>query len=443
MYLKFIVPKGVLQSLAGVPVEMSLPLQKPATEKYILKGRFAWASKPVKNPENGLYYIFCGIQFEEELPLSIQLELLAISAHKTLEKLVEFFYNKDFDQNQNDPLKQLSDMWNQMRSSILEIAPMDCTFWYYFSPQDVFIKNSMYINHEDCSLYLLNDDTNIREQLMEHHVPILESELSKRVFRPVTDERGMLHEEKLLSEWLFPLFDNDEFLGLAQFRFRREIDHLFRIDKMFWLCAQIGNYVSGVIKSEELKRDNDYAGVLSQIMELSKPKYDESEVYRFYEKILTKFTELVGEVPSFLSLFSEKLFEEKNGCFTPALTLCAVKNFNDINGENITDNRVIGNNGVSCCPESLLEKCYPHFCEANCSHRKSSHMYCVPLFMSTDDNQNQNKLIAVACFAVSQNFTTTQRLIRRIIEVSRTSSLYTQLCLRLVTGNYNEPQLPR
>ena len=158
MFLKFAAPKVELHSLVGKPVEVSLLRQKPITEKCSLNGKFAWASKSVRNPVDGIHYIFCGIQFDEELPLSLQLEQLAISAHKTLEKLV-VLYKKSLDNEQNDPLKQISDMLLQVKINIPEFSSIECIIWYYYAPQDVFIKNSMYINKENSVLYRLRDDS--------------------------------------------------------------------------------------------------------------------------------------------------------------------------------------------------------------------------------------------------------------------------------------------
>ena len=433
MFLKFVAPHEELHSLVGKPVEMCLVNQKPISEKHIITGKFAWASKPVKNPADGHYYIFCGVQFDSELPLSVQLEQMAISAHNTLEKLVAS-YKKNLDKKLRDPLKQLSDVWVQIRSNISEIAFMDCVFWYYFAPQDVFIKNSMYLNQENSVLYRLKKDPNIRGNLMEHYIPILESELVKRVFLPEANEKILPHEERLLSEWLFPLFDNDEFLGLAQFKFQQEISHLFSIDKIFWFCAQIGNFISSIIESEEQKRDNNYTELLSHIIKLCKPQSEKREQYGFYEKIITKFSELMGEVPSFLYLFSEIFSAEELGEFANAVKLSAVKNVKDIHRINTPKVRIVGKDAPGCCPMSLLENHNPHFCEYNCSQDKRSRMYCIPLHSNnTEDasDQTQNELIATACFAVSQNFNPTKRLVRRINEVSRTSSLFIQLCLRL------------
>ena|GEM_PF-2749940 len=434
MFLKFIAPVEELHSLIGRPVEISLANQKAISEKSVIKGKFAWVSKPVKNPTDGHSYIFSGIQFEKELPLSIQLEQLAISAHNTLEKLVDF-YKKNLDQKHNDQLKQLSDIWFQIKSNVPEITSLSCVFWYYFAPQDEFIKNSMHMNNDNVGLYRLSTDVNIREHLMEHRIPILESELAGRVFCPVSKEKEAPHEEYPLSEWLFPLFNNDEFLGLAQFSFKREIGHLFGIDKMFWLCTQIGNYVSSVIESEELKRDNDYTKVLSQIIKISKPQYDKKELHEFYKIILTKFNELIGEVPSILNLFSGIGSAEERGGSAHTLALCATRNIKGIYRNNMTETRMFGKDEANFCPLSLLENYNPHFCEFNCSPNKRSRMYCVPLLnKNAEDAQDQTKdeLIAVACFAVSQNFNPTQRLLRRISEVSRTSSLFTQLYLRII-----------
>jgi len=427
-------PKEGLHSLVGKPVEVGLLRQKPISEKCNLKAKFAWASRPVINPADGVYYIFCGIQFEKELPLSLQLEQLAISAHRTLEKLV-VFYKKNLDREPYDPLIHLSDILLNIKSNIPEFAPIEFVYWYYYAPQDVFIKNSMYINQEDSVLYKLDDDDKIREHLMEYRIPISDTELTQRVFYSVSNEKRFSDEGKPISEWLFPLFDDDEFLGLTQFKFQREINPILGIDKLFWLCIQIGNYASGVIKSEELKRDNDYTGILPQLIKLSERKCEKRELYEFYKNILSKFTEIIGKAPSFLNLYTEKLFMEEHGEHFPALSICAVNYLSEGRGKYITNNRIIKNDGINCCPLSLLEKHYPHFCEVNCSPVKCARMYRVPLSKSAGGvtNNAKDELIAVACFAVPEDFLPTQRLLRRINEVSRTSSLFIQLCLRLVS----------
>ena len=434
MFLKFIAPREELHSLIGKSVEVSLANQKAISEKSVIKGKFAWISKPAKNPADGNNYIFCGIQFEKELPLSIQLEQLAISAHNTLEKLVDF-YKKNLDQKHHDQLKQLSEIWFQIRSNVPEITSLSCVFWYYFSPQDVFIKNSMSLDKNNSVLYRLSNDANIREHLMVHRIPILESELAGRVFHPVSNEKDLQLGEYSLSEWLFPLFNNDEFLGLAQFSFKREIGHLFGIDKMFWLCMQIGNYVSSVIESEELKRDNDYTEILSQIVKLSKHQSEKRELLEFYAMILTKFSELFGEVPCILNVFSGMLTAEEHNDSANNLALFAALNIKDVYRNNMTETRMIGKDAANCCPLSLLDNRNSHFCEFNCSPNKRSRMFCIPLLSKNADDagdQTQNELIAIACFAISQNFNPTQRLMRRIGEVSQTSSLFTQLCLRFI-----------
>lgn len=433
MFLKFAMPKEELHSLVGKPVEVGLPRQKPIAGKCNLKGKFAWASKPVQNPADGIYYIFCGIQFEEELPLSLQLEQLAISAHKTLEKLV-VLYKKNLDSELYDPLIQISDMLLKMKSNVPEFASIECVYWYYYAPLDVFIKNSMNINQEDSVLYKLDDDSKIREHLMEYRIPISETELTQRVFYSASKGKGFSNEDKPMSEWLFPLFDDDEFLGLAQFKFQKDINPIFGIDKLYWLCIQIGHYITSVIKSEEHKRDNDYSEILPQLIILSEQKCEMKELYKFYSKILAKLAELTGEAPSFLNLYSEKLLSKEHADYAPALTIYALKNLKDVYMTNIVNSRIIKNEGVNCCPLSLFENRNPHFCEINCSPLKNSRMYCVPLSKSSRDiiDETQNEFIGFACFAVSQSFMPTQRLLRRINEVSRTSSLFIQLCQRLV-----------
>jgi hypothetical protein len=104
LYLKIIKPTEGMSALETLPIKEDLTLQKPIpvkvhltiqnpiTEEYDLEGKLIWTSDAVINPEDGLHYIFCGIQFEEELKFSIQLEQqLATSANKTLEKLVAFY----------------------------------------------------------------------------------------------------------------------------------------------------------------------------------------------------------------------------------------------------------------------------------------------------------------------------------------------------------------
>jgi hypothetical protein len=424
MFLKFVAPKEELDNLVGKPVEVGLQRQRPIAEKCSIKGKFAWTSKPVKNPSDGKYYIFCGVQFEKELPLSLQLEQLAISAHKTLENLV-VYYRKDSEKESLDPLKQISNIWAQAKSNIPEFAYTACVYWYYYVPRDVFIKNSMHINQEDSVLYRLDDDNKIREHLMEHRIPISDTEMAQRVFYPAFNNRRPANEEKPLSEWLFPLFDEDEFLGLTQFVFLKEINPLLGLDKIYWLCVQISNYASNVIKSEELKRDDDYTKILPQLIKLCEPHCEKSELYAFYKRILEKFTDLTGEAPSFLNLYSKRLPEGNHDDSVPSLSIYAVKNLKDAHRKDITGSRMIKNDCVNCCPLSLLEKHHPHFCEFNCSPDKNSRMFCVPIL-------SQNELIALACFAVSKSFRPTERLVRRINEVSRTSSLFIQLCLRLV-----------
>jgi hypothetical protein len=75
-----------------IPVKVHLTIQKPIMEEYDFEGKIVWTSNTVINPEDGVHYIFCGIQFEEEIKFSIQLEQqLATSANKTMEKLVAFY----------------------------------------------------------------------------------------------------------------------------------------------------------------------------------------------------------------------------------------------------------------------------------------------------------------------------------------------------------------
>jgi len=432
IFLKFVASKKDEHSFVGKTVEVGLTRQNPGSEKYSIKGKFAWASKPVENPADGLYYIFCGIHFDEELSQSLQLEQLSINAHKTLEKLV-IFYKKNFEKESLDPLQQVADIWTQTKSSIPEFNSIDCAYWYYFAPLDMFVRNSMHMN-QDSILYRLKDDSTIREHLMEHRIPISDTELAQRAFYPVSKKENLPKEEQPLSEWLFPLFDDDEFLGLAQFKFKRDVNNILGIDKLFWLFIQISNYVSNVIKSEELKHDNDYTNVLPQIIKLSEPQCKENELNGLYGKILEKFTELLGEIPSFLNLFSENCSaNEGDRCVAPELRMCAYSNLKDGDKKYIPVRRMVKNDEVNCCPLSLLEKRYPHFCEANCSFQKDSCMYCIPILNHTPSSaENQNELIAVACFTVPKYFKPSHRLLRRMNDVSRTSSLFIQLCLCLV-----------
>ena len=418
MYLIF-KPERELPPLNDLPVKLHLPIQKQTGKKYELKGRIAWSKPIIHSKENSLY-IFCGIEFEEKLPFSIQLEQIAISTFNTWEKLLSI-YKQNLLEEQNDPLKQLSAIWPTIKNDIPDFASIDCVFWYYFAPKDAFIKNSMFMKKNQ-HLYQIYDDS-IKKQLMENHFPILESGVVQQVFSPISEE-GLFSDddnENSLPEWLFPLFDGNEFLGLVQFQFKDKIDLLLRVDWIFLLCTQIGNYVSSVIKSEELKCDNDYKEIFSQIMELSEPKDKKGALDAFYETILSKFTELMGEVPSFLQLFSEKLFIDEHSEFVPAFTICAIKNCTTKG--NIAEKRILGDTGENCCPSSLKEVYKPDFCSVNCSPKKSSLMYCVPLIKTHNNTgAKQNELIALACFAVSKEFKPTQRLKHRINEVSESLS---------------------
>jgi len=109
LYLKIVKPKEGLPSLENLPVKKDLTLQAPIPikvhftlqqsimEEYYLEGKIVWTSDVIVNPEDGSQNIFCGIQFDEELKFSIQLEQLTSSANKTLEKLVAFYKKEELE----------------------------------------------------------------------------------------------------------------------------------------------------------------------------------------------------------------------------------------------------------------------------------------------------------------------------------------------------------
>ena len=135
LYMKIIKPqKGMisLETLSEkddltlqnpIHVKVHLTFQNPTMEEYDIEGRIVWASDIVVNPEDGSHYIFCGIQFEEEIKFTIQMQQIAIKLNNDMEKLdlerqratnptrtleeLVAFYNEDVSANQIDQLQSI------------------------------------------------------------------------------------------------------------------------------------------------------------------------------------------------------------------------------------------------------------------------------------------------------------------------------------------------
>jgi len=149
----------------------------------------------------------------------------------------------------------------------------------------------------------------------------------------------------------------------------------------------------------------------------------------FYKSILIKYTELLGEVPSFLNLFSDELLIEPSVelKYESGFTICAVENLKTKFEINIKNIRSIKSHDNRCCPDSSLKLTEPCFCECDCSPNKNRKMYRVPLLSSA----NSNKVIALACFSISgeldpDKFDPTNKFKSRIKEVSQFLSQYLQ-----------------
>jgi len=419
--------EGEIYDLNGLPADVCLPLQDHKT--CDLQGEIVWL-KLDENQPGELFNILCGTKFNEELPSDFLSELLARNVREIWKDIREIFNTAIEGRQKEDPLKILSEEWYRVRATVPELEFVECVFWYY-SPRDCFIKNSMNIDlgqRQNGDSYRLKPEGILRKKLMEEDYPVFDSRLIRMEFYSVLSSETYDVDESVLSECLFPLFYNDEFLGLTQFKYQGEIGILEHESKL-WLFTRISGCISSVIKSKELKSDNDYSEIIKQITLLVKGSDKRKQLRKIYGEILNKFTDLLGTVPSFLNLFSDTVLINPSDelKFENGFTICAVENLNESYKTNIKNIRSIKSDDIHCCPDSSLKMHEPCFCECDCSPNVNRKMYRVPLLVF----DGSEKLIALACFSVSgeldtNNFDPTKKFNRRIQEVSKSLSQYLQ-----------------